>query len=358
MTDRAAQDFSGTETVRPGQELPVESLTAWLAAQVPGFGGPLQVEQFRGGQSNPTYKLSTPNQSYVLRRKPRGVLLKGAHAVEREYRVTQALSRAEFPVAEPLALCTDESVIGSAFFVMRLVTGKIFWDSTFPGLQPAERGRYFDALNATLARLHAFDPVKLDLADYGRPNDYLKRQVARWSQQYLDDHAAGRNADMDRLVDWLPQHIPAGDESRLVHGDYRADNLVFDPQGPAVLAVLDWELSTLGHPLADFTYHLMMYRLPSSIIGGFAGADLAALGIPSEADYVRAYCRRTGRIGIDHLDFYMAFNMFRFASILHGIQGRIARGTASSANAQSMAANVEPLAALAWQQAQRENSFS
>jgi len=356
--DREMLDFSGTEKIRAGQELPVDALSAWLVDNVTGFCGPLYMEQFKGGQSNPTYKLVTPGKSYVLRRKPRGTLLKGAHAVEREYRVTLALSEAGFPVASPLALCADEAVIGSAFFIMDLVPGRIFWDSTFPALQPFQRRGYFDQLNATLARLHSLNPGALGLADYGKPTDYLKRQIARWSTQYQNDDLAGRNVDMDRLVEWLPQHVPPGDECRIVHGDYRADNLVFDANGPRVLAVLDWELSTLGHPLADFTYHLMMYRLPPSIIGGFAGADLVALGIPTEEEYVRAYCQRTGRTGIAQLNFYMAFNMFRFAAILHGIRGRIARGTASSAHAKSMAANVAPLAAMAWQQTTSRSEYA
>lgn len=346
-----AADLSGTEPVRPGQELPATALHAWLKTHVEGFKGPLTVEQFKGGQSNPTYKLLTPTRSYVLRRKPRGPLLKGAHAVDREYRITQELSRVGFPVAMPLALCTDEQVIGSAFFVMEHVTGRIFWGTSLPGLSSEERDDYFDAQNATLAKLHEFDPRVLRLQDYGRPDRYIERQIARWSSQYRSDEAAGQNADMDRLAEWLPKHIPVGDECRVVHGDFRADNLVFDPVEPRVLAVLDWELSTLGHPLVDFTYHLMMYRLPPSVHGGFAGIDLKSLGIPSEASYVEAYCRRTGRSSIEHLEFYMVFNMFRFAAILHGIRGRIARGTATSAHAKSMAAQLETLASLAWRQA-------
>jgi aminoglycoside phosphotransferase (APT) family kinase protein len=344
-------DFSGTEAVRRGYELPVAELGTWLATHVEGFEGPLTIEQFKGGQSNPTYKLVTPSRSYVLRRKPQGPLVKGAHAVEREYRITRALSRVGFPVATPLALCEHEEVIGSAFFVMQLVVGRIFWGTSLPGLSSQERGRYFDALNVTLASLHALDPHALGLDDYGRPDRYLERQIARWSSQYRSDEVAGRNPDLDRLADWLPQHIPAGDESRVVHGDFRADNVVFDADEPRVLAVLDWELSTLGHPLADFTYHLMMYRLPSSVLGSFAGANLASLGVPSEAAYVETYCRRTGRPGIDNLDFYMAFNMFRFAAILHGIRGRIARGTATSAHAKSMAEQMDLIASLAWSQA-------
>jgi aminoglycoside phosphotransferase (APT) family kinase protein len=336
--------------MRPGQEIDPVALLRWLVVHVPGFSGPLTIQQFKGGQSNPTYKLLTPVRNYVLRRKPPGVLLKGAHAVEREYRVISALAGAAFPVARPYALCTDESVIGTWFYVMEMAEGRIFWDSRLPGLTAAERPHYFDALNSTIARLHGLDPATIGLADYGKPGNYFDRQIARWSRQYLEDDAAGRDAHMDRLIEWLPRHVPAGEASSVVHGDFRADNIVFHPTEPTVIAVLDWELSTLGHPLADFTYHLMMYRLPPQIIGGFAGKDLAALAIPSEAEYVAAYCRRTGRDGIAQLNFYLAFNMFRFAAILHGIKGRIVRGTASSAHAKSMADNVGPLAKIAWSQ--------
>jgi aminoglycoside phosphotransferase (APT) family kinase protein len=349
MTDKQRQ-FAGTEPVRAGQEVDAVKLSVWLEASVDGFAGPLSIEQFKGGQSNPTYKLHTPARTYVLRRKPGGALLKGAHAVEREYRVISALARAGFPVARPYALCTDETVIGTWFYVMAMVEGRIFWDSTLPGLRADERAAHFDAMNATLADLHSLDPPAIGLADYGKPEGYFARQIARWSRQYLDEPAAGRDVNMDRLIEWLPGNIPASEESRVVHGDYRADNLVFHPSEPRVLAVLDWELSTLGHPLADFTYHLMMYRLPPQIIGGFKGNDLAALSIPSEAQYIGAYCRRTGRDGISDLDFYFAFNMFRFAAILHGIKGRVLRGTAASAHARSMADQFAPLAAIAWSQ--------
>jgi aminoglycoside phosphotransferase (APT) family kinase protein len=344
--------YAGTGGMRPGQEIDASRLERWMGHHVEGYHGPLQVEQFKGGQSNPTYKLRTSGGDYVLRRKPPGALLPGAHAVEREFRVISALDRAGFPVAHPYALCEDPEVIGTPFYVMQMVEGRIFWDTSLPALDAAERARYFDAMNATLARLHTLDPAALDLSDFGKPGNYFARQIARWSRQYLEDEAAGRNPDMDRLIEWLPPHIPPGDDTSIVHGDFRADNLVFHATEPRVLAVLDWELSTLGHPLADFTYHLMMYHLPPSIIGGLAGKDSARLGIPSEAAYVAAYCHRTGRADIPHLNFYLAFNMFRFAAILHGIKGRIARGTAASAHAKSMAANVEPLAALAWSQAQ------
>jgi aminoglycoside phosphotransferase (APT) family kinase protein len=342
--------YSGTTAMRPGQEIGAQRLDRWMLEHVEFYQGPLEIEQFKGGQSNPTYKLRTPRADYVLRRKPPGALLPGAHAIEREFRVISALAGAGFPVARPHALCEDGELIGTPFYVMQMVEGRTFWDTTLPGLTAAERPAYFDAMNATIARLHGLEPAALGLADFGKPGNYFARQIGRWSKQYLEDPAAGRNSDMDRLIEWLPAHIPPGDASSIVHGDFRADNLVFHASEPRVLAVLDWELSTLGHPLADFTYHLMMYHLPPTIIGGLHGNDCEALGIPSESDYVAAYCRRTGRNGIDDLNFYLAFNMFRFAAILHGIKGRIARGTAASSHAKSMADNVEPLAALAWAQ--------
>lgn len=348
--------FSGTEPIRAGQEIDAPSLADWLDAHVEGYRGPLTIEQFKGGQSNPTYKLRTPGRDYVLRRKPPGALLKGAHAIEREYRVIAALSAVGFPVARPFALCLDESVIGTWFYVMEMVGGRIFWDSTLPTLTQGERPSYFDAMNATIAKLHLLDPPNIGLADYGKGGNYFERQIARWSRQYLEDAAAGRDSNMDRLIDWLPSHIPPGEQQSVVHGDFRADNLVFHPNEPRIIAVLDWELSTLGHPLGDFTYHLMMYRLPPRIIGGFNGSDIKALSIPSEAEYVSAYCRRTGQEGIADLNFYMAFNMFRFAAILHGIKGRIVRGTAASSHAKSMAKNVEPLAELAWSQVKHDRA--
>jgi aminoglycoside phosphotransferase (APT) family kinase protein len=346
--------FSGTEGVRPGQEIDVQNLGDWLDVHVEGYAGPLTIEQFKGGQSNPTYKLRTPGRDYVLRRKPPGALLKGAHAIEREYRVIGALSGVGFPVARPFALCLDETVIGTWFYVMEMVSGRIFWDSTLPGLTRNERPMYFDAMNAAMANLHLLDPPSIGLADYGKGGNYFGRQIARWSRQYLEDEAAGRDPNMDRLIDWLPHNIPPGEQQSIVHGDFRADNLIFHPTEPRIIAVLDWELSTLGHPLGDFTYHLMMYRLPPRMVGGFNGSDLDALSIPTEAEYVAAYCRRTGRDAIANLDFYIAFNMFRFAAILHGIKGRIARGTAASTHAQSMVENLETLAELAWAQVKRD----
>jgi len=337
--------------VREAHRFDEARLEQWLDRNVEGFRGPLTVEQFKGGQSNPTYKLITPSRAYVLRRKPPGQLLKGAHAVEREARVLSALQPTGFPVARVHGLCIDESVIGSWFFVMDMVEGRIFWDATFPDVTRAGRAAYFDAMNAVMADLHRIDPVAVGLGDYGRPGNYFARQIARWSKQYLEDAEAGRDPDMDRLVEWLPANIPAGDETSIVHGDFRCDNMIFHPTEPRILAVLDWELSTLGHPLADFAYHAMMFRMPPDIVAGLGGADLAALGIPSEAEYLAAYCARTGRplIAQADYDFYVAFNFFRLAAIFHGIKGRVVRGTAASAHARERAASLPRLIALARQ---------
>jgi aminoglycoside phosphotransferase (APT) family kinase protein len=340
---------AGSMPVREAHRFDEAALTRWMQLYVEGFVGPLRVEQFKGGQSNPTYKLQSPVRAYVLRRKPPGPLLKGAHAVDREARVLTALGKVGFPVPRVYAVCSDASIIGTEFFVMSMVEGRIFWDATFPDVSRDTRPAYFDAMNATLARLHQIDAAAVGLGDYGRPGNYFARQISRWSKQYLEDTAAGRDADMDALIDWLPANIPAGDESCLVHGDYRCDNMIFHLTEPKVLAVLDWELSTLGHPLADFAYHAMMYRMPPDIVAGLADANLAALNIPSESDYIAAYCRRTGRSSIPAYDFYIAFNFFRLAAIFHGIKGRLIRGVAASAHAQERAKNFPVLARLARQ---------
>jgi len=347
----AQEENAGTTAVRAAHRFDEARLAEWLAANVPGYAGPLTVEQFKGGQSNPTYKLSTPGHAYVLRRKPPGALLKGAHAVEREARILTALGSVGFPVAHVHALCTDDAVIGTWFYVMDMVEGRIFWDTTFPEVSRDDRPAYFDAMNATLAALHKIDYAAIGLADYGRPGNYFARQIERWSKQYLADTDAGRDDNMDRLIEWLPANIPPGEESAIVHGDFRCDNMIFHPTEPRVLAVLDWELSTLGHPLADFSYSAMMYRMKPQIVAGLAGADLAALNIPTESEYLAAYCRRTGRDGIPGYDFYVAFNFFRIAAIFHGIAGRVLRGTAASAQAAARAKLFPELAALAWQQA-------
>jgi aminoglycoside phosphotransferase (APT) family kinase protein len=349
-----AEQNSGTSPVREAHRFDEAALDRWLAANVPGYQGPLTVEQFKGGQSNPTYRLTTPGRRYVLRRKPPGKLLPGAHAVDREYRVIAALHAQGFPVAEPFGLCDEEAVIGTPFYVMDMVEGRIFWDASFPEVPTGERARYFDAMNATVAALHAIDPDAAGLGDYGKPGNYFERQIGRWSKQYLGDAEAGRVPAMDRLVEWLPAHLPPDEpHARIIHGDYRCDNMIFHPSEPRVLAVLDWELSTLGHPLADFSYHLMMYRMPPGITAGLAGLDLPPLNIPSEEEYVAAYCRRTARDGIPDLDFYIAFNMFRLCAILHGIKGRVVRGTAASGHAEAAVAGLDAFAELAWQQARR-----
>ena len=342
-----AEQNSGTTPVREGFAIDTLRLADWMAANVAGYAGPLTVEQFRGGQSNPTYKLITPARAYVLRRKPPGVLLKGAHAVEREAQVLTGLGTAGFPVAKVYGLCTDDSVIGTWFFVMEMVEGRIFWDASLPDLSLAERAACFDAMNETMAALHSVDFVAAGLGTYGKPGNYFERQIGLWSRQYHADDLAGRNPDMDTLVAWLPGAIPPGDETCVVHGDFRIDNMIFAADAPRVRAVLDWELSTLGHPLADFANHAMMYRMPSDIVPGLGGKDPAALGLPTENEYVAAYCRRTGRESIENWDFYLAFNFFRLAAIFHGIKGRVLRGTAANAQAQERAKAFPRLAALA-----------
>jgi acyl-CoA dehydrogenase len=350
--DRPVHD--PTCAVRAGFELDTTRLEHYLREHVSEFAGPLTVRQFQGGQSNPTYLLRTPERNYVLRRKPAGQLLPSAHAVDREYRIMKALRRhSDVPVPDVLSLCTDDSVLGSSFYVMAHVSGRMFWDASFPEIPTHERRHYFDAMNAALASLHTVDYVAAGLGDYGKPGNYFERQIGRWSQQYLADAEAGRVADLDRVIDWLRANIPAGEEVSLVHGDYRCDNLIFHPTEPRVLAVLDWELSTLGHPLADFGYHLMMYRLPTLAVSGLLDRDLNTLGIPSEREYVAAYCARTRRDGIQQLDFYVAFNLFRFAAILHGIRGRLLRGNAVSERAREYARHVEAVAGFAWQTARR-----
>jgi aminoglycoside phosphotransferase (APT) family kinase protein len=345
-------ESAATTPPRAGFAIDADALAIWMGDHVADFQGPLVVEQFSGGQSNPTYKLRTPSRTYVLRRKPPGKLLKGAHAIEREARVLMALGRFGFPVPHVHALCEDEGVIGTWFYVMDMVEGRIFWDATFPEVSREDRPRYFDAMNAVLAQLHSVDFTAVGLGDYGRPGNYFARQIGRWTTQYLEDGDAGRDPHMDQLLAWLPGAIPDdGDEAAIVHGDFRCDNMIFHPTEPRVLAVLDWELSTLGHPGADFAYHAMMYRMPPHIVAGLRGADLVGLNIPSEEEYLAAYCRSTGRGAMPHYEFYLAFNFFRMAAIFHGIKGRAMRGTASSAQAVERAACFPELARIAWEQA-------
>lgn len=346
------QAFSGTKEVADALRIDAARLEIYLAPEVKGFAGPLTVQQFKGGQSNPTYLLETPARRYVLRRKPPGKLLPSAHAVEREYRVIRALHAQGFPVAEPLCLCEDDSVAGTAFYVMSFADGRVFWEPQMPGSNPTERAAVYDAMNSTIAKLHAFDPAAIGLGDFGRGENYVARQVDRWSKQYRASQTENLDA-MDRLIEWLPMHIPPSGPPRLVHGDYRLDNLVIAQDKAAIIAVLDWELSTLGDPLADFTYHLMAWHMPptESAAGTatLAGRDIVALGIPSMADYVAAYVARTGLDPRPHLPAYLAYNFFRIAAILQGIIGRVRDGTATSEFAPAKADMIRPLADKAWE---------
>ncbi|MDE2371524.1 MAG: phosphotransferase [Burkholderiales bacterium] len=325
-------------------------LAAWLDSHVAPIRGELQVTPLAGGQSNPTYKLSADGRQWVLRRKPPGVLLASAHAVEREYRVMKALAGSAVPVPRMHALCEDAAVIGSPFYVMDFVEGRVFASPALPGMAPAERGAIFDEMNRVIAALHAVDVNAVGLADYGRPQNYLARQLDRWTRQYRDSLAGERDRleAMERLIDWLATHRPEGDEVSLVHGDFRIDNLVFHPSEPRVLAVLDWELSTLGHPLVDFAYHAMTWRVTPDEFRGLGGHDLAALGIPDEAAYVAAYARRSGRAALPHWEYYLAFNMFRMAAILQGILARSRQGSAAAADAERTGRRARPMAEAGW----------
>jgi aminoglycoside phosphotransferase (APT) family kinase protein len=345
----------GARLVAPIHPFDEAALATYMRAHVAGFAGPVSVEQYQGGQSNPTYRITAGDHRYVLRRKPPGKLLPSAHAVDREYRVMSALAGTDVPVAKMLALCEDETVIGTAFYVMEYVEGRILWDPTLPGMTTAERAAHYDELNRVIAALHDVDYVAVGLGDYGRVGSYIERQIARWSKQYQSAGIEGIPA-MDRLLEWLPAHVPPGDETAIVHGDYRLDNVIFHPTEPRVLAVLDWELSTLGHPLSDFAYQVMAWRLSPQQFRGLAGCDLAALGIPSEQEYVAAYCRRTGRSGIPHFEFYLIFNMFRIAAILHGVLARARHGNAASDDAIATGSRARLIADVAWDMAQRPDT--
>jgi aminoglycoside phosphotransferase (APT) family kinase protein len=338
--------FSGTREVAERLRFDIGRLEAYMRDQVPGFGGPAAVSQFKGGQSNPTYLIDTPQRRYVLRRKPPGKLLPSAHAVDREFKVISAVHAQGFPVAEPVLYCADDSIIGTAFFVMGYVEGRVFWEPQMPASDPAERASVYNAMNATLAQLHTFDPTAIGLSDFGRGENYVARQVERWSKQYRASET-NHVEEMEELIAWLPAHLPPPQPPRLVHGDYRLDNMILAPAGPKVLAVLDWELSTLGDPLADFTYHLMQWHMPHSEAGtgSLVGFDLTALGIPSLQAYVDAYVARTGLDPRPHLPVYFAYNFFRLAAIMQGIAGRVRDGTAASAFAAAKAELVRPLAA-------------
>ena len=338
----AQSTFSGTREVDPRYALDEARLVEWLAAHVEGYAGPLKVRQFKGGQSNPTYELTTPGRTYVLRRKPPGTLLASAHAVDREFRVISALHAQGYPVARPWALCTDDAVIGSMFYVMDKVEGRVLWDLKLPGLTPDQRRAIYDAQVDTLAALHAFDPAAIGLGDYGRPGNYFERQVGRWTKQYRASEIEPIPA-MDRLIEFLPATLPPDGPTRIVHGDFRLDNLILAPETPEVRAVLDWELSTLGDPMADFSYLLIAWVIPATARNGLAGADIAVLGIPSVEQMVARYASLTGAAPAD-LDWLFAYNLFRLAAICQGIAGRVRDGTAASAHARTMAAQVPMMA--------------
>ena len=349
--------FIGTQAVTAAQMFDTAALSGYLSQHLEGFSGPLKVEMFKGGQSNPTYKLITPHASYVMRAKPGLVakLLPSAHAVEREFRVMQGLQGTAVPVPKMFCLCEDESVIGRAFYVMEFVEGRVLWDQALPGMTPVQRGEIYDEMNRVIAALHKVDFVERGLASYGKPGNYFERQIGRWSKQYQAS-ITQPIAEMDSLMQWLPANIPASarDESMvsIVHGDFRLDNLLFHPAQPRVLAILDWELSTLGHPLADFSYHCMAWHIPPGTFRGIGGLDVASLGIPTEAQYIAKYCERTGLTTPEALkadwNFYLAYNLFRLAAILQGIAKRVEAGTASSAQAVSSAAGAPVLAKMAW----------
>ena len=349
--------FVGTRPVTGTHAFDVSALESWLVANMTGFEGPLSVEMFKGGQSNPTYKLITPKSAYVMRAKPGPVakLLPSAHAIEREFKVMKGLSGTSVPVATMHVLCEDEAIVGRAFYVMEFVAGRVLWDQSLPGMTNTQRGDIYDEMNRVIAALHSVKFAEQGLASYGKPGSYIERQIGRWSKQYVASQTQVI-AEMDRLMAWLPANIPnsAKDETlvSIVHGDFRLDNLMFHPTEPKVLAVLDWELSTLGHPLADFSYHCMAWHIKPGSFRGIGGLDHHALGIPNEAEYIKRYCERTGfttpeKLALDW-NFHMAYNLFRIAAILQGIAKRVEDGTASSDQAKSSGAGAKPMAELAW----------
>jgi len=344
------EEFMGTMPVSERQKFDTGALRDYLLQHVAPLKGELTVEQFKGGQSNPTFKISADGQSFVLRTKPgpAAKLLPSAHAIEREFRVMDALNKAGFPAAKQYALCTDEDVLGRAFYIMEFVDGRVLWDQSLPGMTKAERAAIYDEMNRVIAQLHTIDYAAIGLGDFGKPGNYFGRQIERWTKQYRASETE-KIESMDRLIAWLPDNIPSGDDTSIVHGDYRLDNMIFHRSEPRILALLDWELSTLGHPLADFSYHCMSWHIPPGQFRGIGGLDFKALGIPSEADYIARYCERTGKtIRQEDFGFYLAYNMFRLAAILQGIMKRYVDGTASSEQALKAGRQARPLADMGW----------
>ena len=347
QADSRDEEFSGTKEVEERHRINEANLDAWMKANVEGYKGPLSVLQFKGGQSNPTYQINTPTTSYVLRRKPFGKLLPSAHAVDREFRVISALHKQGFPVARTYGLCTDDSVLGSMFYIMSMEKGRVFWDQTLPSVSRAERWPIYVSEIETLAKLHGYDPEKIGLGDFGRPGNYFSRQVDRWTKQYRASETE-KIEEVERLIEWLPKTVPQQERVSVVHGDYRLDNMIFAPDKPTVVAVLDWELATLGDPLADFSYLLMQWVMSGTQRVGLSQSNLAELNIPTLEQAVEIYCKASGRPSIPDLNWYFAYNLFRLTGILQGIAGRIRDGTASSSRAEESAARVKPLAIASW----------
>ena len=349
------EKFAGTKPVEQRLHFDIAALERFLGSHIDGLKCPLAVEQFKGGQSNPTYLITAANgRRLVLRRKPPGKLLPSAHAVDREHAVMLALHGAGFPVPLPLVLCEDEAVIGTAFFVMECVDGRILWDQSLPGMSRTERAAIWGEMNRVIALLHTTDHLAIGLNSFGRPGNYIERQIGRWSKQYQASETEPIPA-MDNLIAWLPQNVPPASGTSIVHGDFRLDNMIYHPTEPRILAVLDWELSTLGDPLADFAYHCLSWHVPPGHFRGIAGVDIDGLGIPQERDYVAMYCERTGRSGIEakHWDFYIAYNLFRIAAILQGIMKRVVEGTAASEQARDAGKRAKPMAELGWQEVEK-----
>lgn len=344
------EEFMGTKPVAERMRVDLDALSVYMHAHVPGFQGQLQIEQFKGGQSNPTFKLTSGDQHYVLRTKPAPAakLLPSAHAIDREFRVMDALSKAGFPAARQYALCEDESVIGRAFYIMQFVDGRVLWDQSLPGMSKPDRAAHYDEMNRVIAQLHSLNYQAVGLDTFGKPGNYFQRQIDRWIRQYKAAETEAIPA-MEHLIDWLPKHIPAGDVTTIVHGDYRLDNMIFHPTEPRILAVLDWELSTLGHPLADFSYHCMSWHIEPGLFRGIGGLDLVSLGIPSKDEYIARYSERTGiEINKEDFRFYLAYNMFRMAGILQGIMKRYQDGTAASEQALKSGQAAKPMAIMGW----------
>lgn len=347
------EEFMGTQPVAERHKVDLPALVRFMQQHVEGYTGELTIEQFKGGQSNPTFKLTADKQSYVLRTKPAPAakLLPSAHAIEREYRLMDALSKAGFPAPRQFALCNDEEVIGRAFYIMEFIEGRVLWDQSLPGMSTADRAAHYNEMNRVIAQLHGIDYKAIGLENYGKPGNYFARQIQRWTRQYKASETELIPA-MEQLIEWLPQHIPPGEQTTIVHGDYRLDNIIFHPTEPRILAVLDWELSTLGHPLADFSYHCMSWHIAPSVFRGIAGLDLKGLGIPMEDDYITQYSERTGlAINKEDFRFYLAYNMFRMGGILQGIMKRYQDGTAASEQALGKGRSARAMAEMGWEYA-------